>query len=83
MFSPGMGLREDPGTGSAAAALIGLVASHVSFADGQAEFRIRQGVEMGRPCLISVQLRKEAGVLTHGGIGGDAVIVGRGTLDFD
>jgi hypothetical protein len=30
-----------------------------------------------------VQLRKEAGVLTHGGIGGDAVIVGRGTLDFD
>jgi hypothetical protein len=29
-----------------------------------------------------VQLRKDAGVLTHGGIGGDAVVVGEGQLDF-
>lgn len=83
MFSPGMGLSEDPGTGSAAAALIGLMARHTSFADGQEEYVIRQGVEMGRPCRISVQLRKEGGVLTHGGIGGEAVIVGEGMLDVE
>jgi trans-2,3-dihydro-3-hydroxyanthranilate isomerase len=82
MFSPGMGTGEDSGTGSAAAALIGLLARHTSFADGQAEYQIRQGVEMGRPCRISVQLKKDGGRLSHGGIGGSAVIVGEGTLEF-
>ena len=54
MFSP---RGEDAGTGSAAAALIGLLARHTSFADGQAEYELRQGVEMGRPSRISMQLR--------------------------
>ncbi len=80
MFSPGMGLGEDPATGSAAAALIGLIAR--TSPDGQSEFRLRQGHEMGRPSLISLQVRKEDGVLTHGGIGGHAVIIGEGTLDL-
>jgi trans-2,3-dihydro-3-hydroxyanthranilate isomerase len=82
MFSPGMGIGEDPGTGSAAAALIGLLAKHVDFLDGQAEFRLRQGLEMGRLSRITIQLRKDAGVLTHGGIGGNAIIVGEGVLDL-
>ena len=82
MFAPGMGLGEDPGTGSAAAALIGLLARHVPFASGQADFTLRQGHEMGRPCRITIQLRKENDVLTHGGIGGHAVIVGEGQLDL-
>jgi trans-2,3-dihydro-3-hydroxyanthranilate isomerase len=78
MFAPGMGLGEDPATGSAAACLIGLVAK---FADnGQHEFRLRQGHEMGRPSLITLQLRKDGDKLTHGGIGGHAVLVGEGTL---
>lgn len=82
MFWMPNGLAEDPGTGSAAAALIGLLSAQAGFADGQGEYRLRQGVEMGRPCEIMIQLRKENDVLTHGGIGGDAVIVGRGTLDL-
>lgn len=81
MFAPGMGLGEDPGTGAAAAALIGLVAEHSP--DGQTEFVLRQGVEMGRPSRIHIQYRKADGVLTHGGIGGHAVILGEGVLDFD
>ncbi len=81
MFAPGMGLGEDPATGSAAAALIGLLARFSP--DGQHEFRLRQGHEMGRPSLISMQLRKDDGKLTHGGIGGHAVIVGEGVLNLD
>jgi trans-2,3-dihydro-3-hydroxyanthranilate isomerase len=83
MFAPGMGLGEDPATGAAAAALIGLLAEHVDTRDGQIEYVIRQGVEMGRPSRIRVQLRFDGGRLTHGGVGGDAVIIGRGTLDLD
>ena len=83
MFAPGMGLGEDPGTGSAAAALIGLLARHAEFDEGQAEFRLRQGFEMGRPCRIALQLRKSGNALTHASIGGHAVIVGQGALDLD
>lgn len=82
MFAPGMGLSEDPGTGSAAAALIGLLAEHADIGTGQVDYALRQGHEMGRPCRITIQLRKDNDVLTHGGIGGHAVIVGEGTLDL-
>ncbi len=78
----GMGLGEDPGTGSAAAALIGLLAEHAPLANGQSDFVLRQGHEMGRPCRITIQLRKDNDVLTHGAIGGQAVIVGEGVLDL-
>jgi len=80
MFAPGMGLGEDPATGAAAAALIGQLA--LDAPGGQTEYRLRQGVEMGRPSLISMQIRKDGDTLTHGGIGGSAVIVGQGSLDL-
>lgn len=83
MFAPGMGLGEDPGTGSAAAALIGLLAEMAEFADGEQSFRLRQGYEMGRPCEIAVHLRKAGGKLTGGAIGGRAVIIAQGRLDLD
>lgn len=77
-----MDVGEDPGTGSAAAALIGMLAEHSDLSNGQTDLVLRQGHEMGRPCRIHLQLRTENGVLTHGGIGGDAVIVGEGVLDL-
>lgn len=78
----GMDIGEDPGTGSAAAALIGLLSEHATLASGQADFVLRQGHEMGRPCRITIQLRKDHDVLIHGGIGGHAVIVAEGVLDL-
>ena len=83
MFSGSMGFREDPGTGSAAAALIGLLAKHADFEDGAADRQLRQGFEMGRPSRISLHMRKDKGVLTHGGIGGHAVVVGEGWIEFE
>lgn len=81
MFSPGMGLGEDPATGSAAAALIGLLSRNANA--GQTEFILRQGHEMGRPSTIQLQFRIDDDKLTHGGIGGDAIIVGEGVLELD
>ncbi|WDR05378.1 PhzF family phenazine biosynthesis protein [Devosia rhodophyticola] len=83
MFSPGMGMSEDPGTGSAAAALIGLLAAHETTADGQVDLMLRQGQEMGRLCRIEIQMRKKNDVLDHGAIGGHAIIVGEGRLMLD
>ncbi|MBI4920565.1 MAG: PhzF family phenazine biosynthesis protein [Devosia nanyangense] len=81
MFGPGLSLGEDPATGGAAAALIGELAPHAP--DGQTEYVLRQGVEMGRPSRIMVQIRKHGDTLMHGGIGGHAVIVGQGSLDLE
>ncbi len=81
MFSPGMGLGEDPATGSAAAALIGELGRHAG--EGQTEYVLRQGHEMGRPSKITIQIRNSGDALTHGAIGGDAVIIGQGTLDLE
>ncbi|HEY4199797.1 MAG TPA: PhzF family phenazine biosynthesis protein [Devosiaceae bacterium] len=83
MFSPGLGLGEDPATGSAAAALLGLLAEHADIGNGQVEYVLRQGDEMGRPSRIAVQLRMENDKLVHGGIGGRAVVIGEGVLNLD
>lgn len=77
----GMVVGEDPGTGAAAAALIGLLAEHAG-PDGQFEYVLRQGLEVGRLCHIGLQFRKVEHKLTHGAIGGHAVVVGEGTLDL-
>ena len=82
MFAPGMGLSEDPGTGSAAAALIGMLSDQSNISTGQTDIVLRQGHEMGRPCQITLQMRRDHDVLIHGGIGGHAVIVGEGVLDL-
>lgn len=79
MFNPVHG--EDPATGSAAAALIGPLSEDVG--EGTTEYVIRQGKEMGRLSLIEMQIRKDGDQLTHGAIGGDAVIVGEGNLELD
>ncbi|WP_297110754.1 PhzF family phenazine biosynthesis protein [uncultured Devosia sp.] len=78
----GMDIGEDPGTGSAAAALIGML-SEQALGSGQTDYVLRQGHEMGRPCRITLQLRKDNDVLVHGAIGGEAVVVGEGVLDLD
>lgn len=78
----GMGLGEDPGTGSAAAALIGLLAEQ-EMGSGQSDYVLRQGHEMGRPCRITLQSRKESDRLVHGAIGGQAVVIAEGVLDLD
>jgi trans-2,3-dihydro-3-hydroxyanthranilate isomerase len=80
MFAPGMGLGEDPATGAAAAALIGELAGDAP--GGQSEYQLRQGVEMGRPSRITMQIRKDGDTLIHAGIGGSAVVVGQGSLDL-
>ena len=58
------------------------LAEHAAISTGQVDLVLRQGHEMGRPCRITVQLRKENEVLVHGGIGGHAVIVAEGVLDL-
>lgn len=82
MFAPDMGIGEDPATGSAAGALIGLLAAHEPLENGKVTKALRQGYEMGRPSKISMRYTMTEGRLTRAGIGGDAVLVAQGVLDL-
>lgn len=57
MFHPGAsGLSEDPATGSATAACAALLADLDDLKDGELKLRIGQGVDMGRPSLLTVAI---------------------------
>lgn len=80
MFAGHLGIPEDPATGSAAAGLAGAIMHFDRPADGTLECVIEQGLEMGRPSSIRLQLDVENGTLAAGRIGGYAVKVAQGTL---
>ena len=81
MFAPALGIAEDPATGSGAAALAGFLAATGAFADGPATWVIEQGLEIGRPSLLTVQADIAAGSAANIRVGGNIVIIGRGRMD--
>lgn len=82
MFGPLDGVPEDPATGSACAALIGLTASLDPRADGEIGLDIAQGVEMGRPSRILAVARKSGGQVAAVRIAGSAVKVFEGSFEL-
>jgi trans-2,3-dihydro-3-hydroxyanthranilate isomerase len=82
MFFPTPGLTEDPATGSAAAAFAGALMQFEPLGQGEHDFLIRQGYEMGRPSDIDLQIVIRDGALASAEIGGHAVVVSEGALSL-
>ena len=80
--APHHGIPEDPATGSANVALIGLLAKLWPEANLSLSKTIAQGVEMGRPSILHAKAEKEKGVVTATFIGGRCVPVMSGTIDL-
>lgn len=80
MFSPPMGILEDPATGAAVAALSGAIHRSDSLPDGLSRLLVEQGVEMGRTSHIHLHIEAEGGEVARARIGGQAVRVASGTL---
>ncbi len=80
MFAPGVGVREDPATGSAAAAFSAVIHRFDQLPEGASEFMIEQGIEMGRPSEIKLEIEVEGRRLKRVRIGGYACLVMRGKL---
>jgi trans-2,3-dihydro-3-hydroxyanthranilate isomerase len=83
MFAPHHGIPEDPATGSANVALIGLLAKLRPEPDLQLSKTIAQGVEMGRPSLLQARAEKRGGVVTATFIGGRCVPVMSGSIELN
>jgi trans-2,3-dihydro-3-hydroxyanthranilate isomerase len=78
MFAPGLGVPEDPATGSAAGALGAYLVRHgvVAPKNGEAQIAFEQGIEIGRPSRIDVRVLTDAGGgITSVRVGGAAVRV--------
>lgn len=79
MFAPGMGIPEDPATGSAAAAFAGIASS--GRADGAHRLIVEQGYEMKRPSQIELGFTIVKGAISAATIGGFAVPVSEGAIE--
>ncbi|HEX5508180.1 MAG TPA: PhzF family phenazine biosynthesis protein [Pseudolabrys sp.] len=82
MFAPLYGVPEDPATGSANVALVGLLASLHPESQLSLQLRIAQGVEMGRPSLLEARAEKRGDRLVGAWIGGRCVPMMQGQFDL-
>ncbi|MGC5332689.1 PhzF family phenazine biosynthesis protein [Micromonospora sp. DT62] len=81
VFVPGLGVPEDPATGSAALGLgVWLVASGLLPADGRAGYTVHQGVEINRPSVLTCTVTAEDGQAVGATVAGHVVPVARGEI---
>jgi trans-2,3-dihydro-3-hydroxyanthranilate isomerase len=81
MFGPGLGVPEDPATGSAAGPLAVHLCRHGVVPWGT-EITITQGVELLRPSTLFAVARGTAARLDAVEVAGDTVVVGRGSFEL-
>ena len=81
LFAPDQGIPEDPATGSAAAALPADLVRRHGHADGLSRWTVEQGIEMGRPSELTIEVTVRSGEIAAVRVGGTAVIVSEGTMD--
>jgi trans-2,3-dihydro-3-hydroxyanthranilate isomerase len=82
MFGPGLGVAEDPATGSAAGPLAVHLARHGVVGFGE-RVEIHQGAEIGRPSTLYAEAHGSPERIDRVLVGGAAVIVASGEYQLD
>jgi trans-2,3-dihydro-3-hydroxyanthranilate isomerase len=77
VFAPGLGVPEDPATGSAAGPLALHLARHGRIAFGE-RIEISQGIEIDRPSILHAVAEGSPHEVRRVAVGGSAVLVARG-----
>ena len=77
VFVDGLGIPEDPATGSANGCLAGYLVQYKYFGDSPVDVRVEQGYEMGRPSLLLLKAQK-TGTEIEVSVGGHVVMVAKG-----
>jgi len=82
MFDQGLGIGEDPGTGSAQGPLGAYIVAHeLVQAAPTTRIRSEQGFEIGRPSILDIEVDKAGAAITAVRVGGRCVAMGGGWLD--
>jgi trans-2,3-dihydro-3-hydroxyanthranilate isomerase len=80
MFAGDIGAVEDPATGSAALALAVYLVNVGLMVDGRTTLEVTQGVELGRPSLLRVDVELVDGQVVRTRVSGQVVEVATGTI---
>jgi trans-2,3-dihydro-3-hydroxyanthranilate isomerase len=81
VFAGGVGVTEDPATGSAALGLgVFLVTSGLLPADGPASYVVEQGIEMGRPSRLDCTVVADGARVTSATVRGAVVAIAEGRI---
>jgi trans-2,3-dihydro-3-hydroxyanthranilate isomerase len=81
MFAPALGSEEDPATGSACAALVGVMASKQDRDQPTYSLSVQQGVMMGRQSEIEAEACKSGCVVTSVSVGGATTHIASGEIE--
>ena len=81
-FAPGLGITEDPATGSVAGAMGAYWASLENSQDIEIAMVIEQGYEMERPSIINVEVSKQGGKVQKIRVGGKTQPVFTGRINL-
>ncbi|MFI6824863.1 PhzF family phenazine biosynthesis protein [Micromonospora sp. NPDC050187] len=82
VFVPGLGVPEDPATGSAALGLgVWLVASGLLPGDGRSSYTVEQGYELNRPSVLTCTVTAAGGVALGATVSGQVMPVARGEIN--
>ncbi|MDX2075856.1 MAG: PhzF family phenazine biosynthesis protein [bacterium] len=85
MFAHGLRIPEDPATGSAAGGLGAYLAKHgvfSHFTDGKMTLVSEQGVEMGRPSKLTIEIIGDSSEVTLVRVGGSTVPIISGKIEW-
>jgi trans-2,3-dihydro-3-hydroxyanthranilate isomerase len=84
MFAPGLGVTEDPATGAASGPLgCYLVKNGLVAAEPVARIVSEQGVEMGRPSIIRIEIEQSGAEITKVRVGGECRYIGEGVIEVE
>lgn len=79
-FAPGLGVPEDPATGSATAIFASVLMQAGRLGEGETVITVDQGVEMGRPSRLRLTAVVREGALVAARVAGQAVRVAEGRI---
>jgi trans-2,3-dihydro-3-hydroxyanthranilate isomerase len=84
MFAPGLGVYEDPATGSASGPLGSYLVHHAIVPAERAGAILNlQGRRLGRPSWIHIAIDSQGGAIARVRVGGTSVFVAEGLFDVD
>lgn len=81
MSAPSLGIDEDPATGSAVAALVGVAGLKSGIRSGVLELSVTQGVKIGRASRLDAAARMRNGDVVSVDVGGPAVLTATGEIE--
>ncbi len=82
MYSPAVGIMEDPATGSATAILAAQLRAAGALHEGTNRFQLEQGYEMGRPSDLTLDVEMVGQDVKSVHVGGKAIQVMSGTIEI-